>query len=95
MWLYMIAIVLLVLGLVGGVFTGGIFTIVVLPLGVIVLIAAFAIAMRSRTAVSETGGEKNTPVADPRPLPHTSRAQPGSAGTSSPEDLADARREQQ
>lgn len=91
----MVAVVLLVLGIVGGVLTGGIFTIVVLPLGVIVLIAAFVVAMRSRTAVSDTGGEKNAPVVGARPLPHTDRPQPGSSGTSSPEELVDARRLQQ
>lgn len=95
MWLYIIAVVLLILGIVGGVFTGGIFTIVVLPLGVIVLVAALAVGMRSRTAVSETGGEKSTGATQPRPLPHTSRPQPGSVGTSSPEALVDARRQQQ
>ncbi len=95
MWLYMIAAVLLVLGLAGGVLTGGIFTIVVLPLGVIVLIAAFVMAMWSRTAVSESGGEKSASAGEPRPLPHTHRPQPGSAGTSSPEELVDARRQLQ
>jgi hypothetical protein len=95
MWLYMIAAVLLVVGLVGGVFTGGIFTIVVLPLGVIVLIAAFVFAMWSRTAVDETGGEKSMAAGEPRPLPHTNRAQPGSSGTTSPDELVDARRQAQ
>ena len=79
----------------GGALTGGIFTIVVLPLGVIVLIVAFVTAMWSRTAVSRTGGEKSMPAGDPRPLPQSGRAQPGSAGTSSPEELVDARRQAQ
>jgi len=91
----MIAAVLLILGIVGGALTGGIFTIVILPLGVIVLIVAFVMAMWSRTAVSDTGGEKSMPAGDPRPLPHTDRAQPGSSGTSSPEELVDARRQAQ
>jgi hypothetical protein len=95
MWLYLVAVVLLVMGLVGGVLTGGIFTIVVLPLGVIVLIAALAFGMWARTAVSETGGEKSTAESAPQPLPHSARPQPGAAGTSSPEELVDARRRQQ
>jgi hypothetical protein len=94
MWLYMIAAVMLVLGLFGSILTGGIFTIIVLPLGVIVLIAAFVIAMWSRTGVSE-GGEKSTSASEPRPLPHSDRPQPGSSGTSSPEELVDARRQAQ
>jgi hypothetical protein len=95
MWLYLIAGFLVVVGLVGGVFTGGIFTIVVLPVGVIVLIVALAIGIRARTAVSETGGEKSTAEPAPQPLPHSTRPQPGSSGTSSPEELVDARRQQQ
>jgi len=91
----MIAAVLLVLGLIGGIFTGGIFTIVVLPLGVLVLIAAFVLAMWSRTAVSDTGGEKSTSASEPPALPHTDRPQPGSSGTSSPDEFVDARRQAQ
>ena len=93
MWLYLIAAVLLILGVVGGALTGGIFTIVFLPLGVIVLIAAFVLAMRSRKTVGDVGEEKSVPAGEPRPLPHSDRAQPGSAGTSSPEELVDARRQ--
>jgi hypothetical protein len=95
MWLYMIAAVLLILGIVGGALTGGIFTIVLLPLGVIVLIAALVMAMWSRGTVSKTGGEKSMAAGEPRPLPHTDRAQPGSSGTSAPEELVDARRQAQ
>ena len=95
MWLYIIAAFLLILGVAGGALTGGIFTIVVLPLGVIVLIVAFVTAMWSRTAVSRTGGEKSMPAGDPRPLPQSGHAQPGSTGTSSPEELVDARRQAQ
>jgi len=91
MWLYMIAVVLLVLGLFGSIFTGGIFTIIVLPLGVLVLVAAFVVAMWSRTAV----GEESKPASEPRPLPHSDRPQPGSSGTSTPDELVDARRQAQ
>jgi hypothetical protein len=93
MWLYMIAAVLLVLGLVGTVFGGGIFTILVLPLGVIVLIVALVVATWSRGAGASAHGDKSE--IEPRPLPHTNRPQPGTAGTTSPEELVDARRSAQ
>jgi hypothetical protein len=93
MWLYIIAAVLLVFGLVGGIFTGGIFTIVVLPLGVIVLVGALVFGMWSRGAgASAHGGQSEI---EPRPLPHTNRPQPGTTGTTSPDELVDARREAQ
>ncbi len=89
----MIAAVLLVFGLVGAVFTGGIFTILVLPLGVIVLVGALVAGMWSRGSGASAHGEKSE--IEPRPLPHSNRPQPGTTGTTSPEELADARREAQ
>lgn len=93
MWLYIIAAVLLVFGVIGGIFTGGIFTIAVLPLGVIVLVAALVVGLWSRGTGASAHGEAGE--IEPRPLPHTNRPQPGTHGTSSPEDLVDARRRAQ
>jgi hypothetical protein len=95
MWLFPIAVVLLLLGIVGGILTGGVFTIVLLPLGVIALIAAFATgglaAIRERHRLNEGGVEP--------PLPHSHGAAgtgAGSAATATrPETLADARRAEQ
>jgi len=94
MWLYMIAVVLLVLGIGGGVLTGGIFTIVVLPLGAIVLVAAIFAGFWARSTEARHGGKSASEI-EPRPLPHTNRPQPGASGTTSPEELVDARREAQ
>lgn len=95
MWLYMIAIVLLVAGVIGGLLTGGIFTIVVLPLGVIVLIAAFVTGMWGRSSGASSHDVKSEAKLEPADLPHTNRPQPGTAGTTAPEDLVDARRRAQ
>jgi len=93
MWLYMIAAFLLVVGIIGGIVSGGIFTIVVLPLGVIVLAAGAAAGMWSRSAGASAHGDVTE--IEPRPLPHSNRPQPGTHGTSSPDELVDARREAQ
>jgi uncharacterized membrane protein len=93
MWLYMIAVVLLVAGIGGAVLTGGIFTIIVLPLGVIVLVAAIVVGMGARG--SGAGSVENASEFEPAPLPHTNRPQPGSSGTTSPDELVDARRRAQ
>ncbi|HEY1518030.1 MAG TPA: hypothetical protein VGF91_16510 [Solirubrobacteraceae bacterium] len=90
----MIAIVLLVAGIGGGVLTGGIFTIVVLPLGAIALVAAIVAALWARSVEGRHGGKSASEI-EPRPLPHTNRPQQGASGTTSPEALVNARREAQ
>jgi hypothetical protein len=82
MWLYLIAAFLLVVGVIGGILSGGIFTIVVLPLGVIVLLAALAAGMWARGAGASAHGGKSE--IEPRPLPHTNRPQPGTHGIEVP-----------
>lgn len=89
MWLYMIAIALVLVGIVGGILTGGIFTIVFIPLGVIMLIVAAATGGLARLKSSHHPG----PEPD-APLPHTTGGTAGAVATS-PEGLADARRSQQ
>ena len=95
MWLYMIAVLLLVFGIVGSVVSGGIFTILVLPLGAIVLLGAVVAGMLARSTGARAHGGKSASEIEPRPLPHTNRPQQGASGTTSPEQLADARREAQ
>ena len=93
MWLYLVAAFLLAVGVIGAIFSGGIFTIMVLPLGVLVLLVALAAGIWARGSGASAHGD----MADiePRPLPHTNRPQPGTHGTTSPEELVDARREAQ
>ena len=95
MWLYIIAVLLLVFGIVGSVVSGGIFTILVLPLGAIVLLGAVVAGMWARSTGARAHGGKSASEIEPRPLPHTNRPQPGASGTTSPEQLVDARREAQ
>lgn len=83
---------LLVVGVIGSIFSGGIFTILVLPLGVIVLLVAFAGGMWGRGSGASTHGDATE--IEPRPLPHTNRPQPGTYGTTSAEELVDAREAQ-
>jgi hypothetical protein len=94
MWLYIIAVALLIFGIVGGVLSGGIFTVVLVPLGLIALVTAVVMSgLAHRAGAAKTPGGNGT--GEPRPLPH-SDAQPSAVATpSTPEDLVDARREQQ
>jgi hypothetical protein len=94
MWLYMIAIVLLILGLVGGVLTGGIFTIVFIPLGIIALVSAIAYGAWGRAAQGRKGASTDARPSTGRPLPASQHSNTPSA-PSTPEDLAEARRVQQ
>jgi Na+/H+-translocating membrane pyrophosphatase len=94
MWLYLIALVLLVVGIVGGVLTGGIFTIALLPLGALVLVSAIVSGVWGRAIAGRAGGQTEASQKPQRPLPHR-RPRRGEEGPSSPEQLADARRVQQ
>ena len=89
MWMYLIVVALVVVGLAGGAFAGGIFTIVLMPLAVIVLVASIAYRGMGHAAERKSGGS-----GEPDPLPHNSPSQPGHVRTS-PERLVDARRAQQ
>jgi hypothetical protein len=93
MWLYMIAAFLLFVGVVGGILTGGIFLIVFIPLGILMLISAAVYGGIGRRAQTAAGGNSTTSRAD-EPLPHSSEGPSGHVPTS-PEALADARRVQQ
>ncbi len=91
MWLYMIAAFLIVVGLVGGVLSGGIFLIVFIPLGLIMLAAAAGTAAIGRSAHQSAGSETQARPQPGEPLPHTAEGPTGRVPTS-PEALADARR---
>ncbi len=93
MWLYMVALALLVLGIIGGAFMGGIFTIVLIPIAVIVAAGAAFAGASGRAA---QGGPADTEATRPSsgPLPRHRRSGGGQAPTT-PEGLVDARRRQQ
>ena len=94
MWLYTIAIALVVIGLVGGIAFGGIFTLVLVPLGLIAVCAAIGFAAYARWAGAGSGGAAGARRPERRPLPTSQRRDSGHVPTS-PEALVDARREQQ
>ena len=73
---------------------GGIFTIVFLPIGLVIIASAFGYGMWTRTGTGAGGGETNAHPTTNQPLPHTSPRQSAHAPTS-PEALADARRVEQ
>jgi len=89
MWLYLIVVALVVLGIGGGILAGGIFTIVLVPLALIVLISGLSYSALGRAAQRHASGG----AAD-EPLPHSGPSDGGHVRTS-PERLADARRVQQ
>jgi hypothetical protein len=94
MWFYFIGLFLLVVAIAGSVVSGGIFTIVLLPLAAIALISAVLHSMAARKAQAAAGGVPDASEPGPDPLP-TSRRANGAPAPSSPEQLADARRQQQ
>jgi hypothetical protein len=89
MWLYPLVIALIIAGIVGGIFAGGIFTIVLVPLALVVLFSGIAYSMMARAAEEKAGAAD----AD-RPLPHQ-RPRGNGREPHSPEQLADARRAHQ
>lgn len=93
MWLYMVGIVLVILGLVT-IPAGGIFTLVFVPLGVVVLVSAAGYGAWGRSAERRAGAETDAHPTANRPLPHHPQRESGHVPTS-PEALADARRTQQ
>jgi hypothetical protein len=95
MWLYMLGGALVLVGIVVGAFGGGIFSIILIPLGVIALASAAAYAAWGGAAHREAGAGTEAGAQPAAPLP-TGHAQPGDAAApTTPDELVDARREQQ
>ena len=91
MWFYMIAVFLVLVGIIGGVASGGIFTLIFVPLGLMMLMVAALVGVWGRK--SQGAGESTQGAAGPQPLRHTPPQ--GASTPATPEDLADARRVQQ
>ena len=94
MWFYPLVLLLVILAIVGGTLAGGIFTIVLVPLAVIALVSAAVYGLWGRALQGSAGGSAEATQTSDRPLPHRSR-RPSGRAPSSPERLADARRQQQ
>jgi hypothetical protein len=86
MWMYLVVVSLAAIGVLGGIFAGGIFTVVLLPIAAIILVSSFVFTGLGK------GAEQKEGAAPPEPaLPHDVERPSGHAPTS-PERLADARR---
>jgi hypothetical protein len=94
MWVYLIAAVLFGVGVIGAFAGGGIFTIVLIPIALLIAVVAFLFALWGRAAQGAAGGGTHESHTSERPLPGSHQRPSGRAPTS-PERLADARRAQQ
>jgi hypothetical protein len=98
MWLYIFAFALLIFGIVGGVLSGGSLTVVLVPIGLIALVTAVVtslMAQRAGGGLARPGSGSGPGDGGPRPLPHSDPAPSAAAAPSTPDDLSDARRQQQ
>jgi hypothetical protein len=98
MWLTFIAIVLVAAAVLASVVSGGVFTIILIPLAAVAVVLALGSGLLGRASAvraGETQGDAadSTSRTSPNTLPR-SRRRSGHV-PSSPERLADARREQQ
>jgi hypothetical protein len=92
MWFYPLLLILVLLGLAGIVFLGGVYTLVLVPLLVIALGSAFAYMLWARSQAGAAGAETDAHHTSEQPLPHRRRA-PRRRVPNTPERLVDARRQ--
>ena len=92
MWLLLVVAVLALAGVIGGAFAGGIYTIVLIPIAVIALVAAIVYGYFTGGAerAAQRGRARRRPAAPP-----TAQQSSAPEAPSTPEDLADARRANQ
>ena len=95
MWFYMIAGFLVLVGVIGGVASGGIFTIIFVPLGAIMLIVAVVAGAWGRAQQGSSGGKTRASRTEHEHAPLRHTPPQGAAAPSTPEELVDARRVQQ
>ena len=93
MWFYMIAAFLVLVGIIGGVASGGIFTLIFIPLGAIMLVVAVLMGVWHRSQQGAAGGQTQGSTTEQAPLRHTPPQ--GAPTPTRPEELVDARRVQQ
>lgn len=92
MWLFFVVGVLVVAGVVGGAFAGGVYTIVLIPLAVIALFAAIVYGYFTGGAQrhAEAGRARRRPAAPP-----TAQHDASAPAPSTPDQLVDAKRSNQ
>jgi hypothetical protein len=94
MWLYVLAFFLLIFGIVGSVLSGGIFTIVLIPLAIIALITAVVFGAFGRGAQGQHGASTDARPSTAQPLPASQHSNTPPRPTT-PEEITEARRVQQ
>ena len=92
MWLGLMLAIIIVLALVASIFSGGIFTIVVLPLAVVIAFVVMIVAAWGRGSARSKDPPRES--AGRAPLPHSGHSNTAPAPTT-PDQLVDARRAQQ
>ena len=90
MWLGLVLFIGILVALGLSIVSGGIFTIVVLPLAVIVAVVALIVSLWGRASGRADGSSRH----DPAPLRHSGHANTAPA-PSTPDQLVDARQSQQ
>lgn len=93
MWFYPILLILVLLGLAGAIFLGGVFTLVLVPLVVIAIVSAFGYALAARRRAVQAGATASGGPEHP-PLPHQHQRTPSQVRTT-PERLVEGRRQQE
>jgi hypothetical protein len=93
-WLYLLIAVVVVLCVVGSVFAGGVFTIVLVPLAVLSFFAAIAYALIAGAAKRSAGASTDPSQGARGPATRVSQTH-SPRRPSTPQELADARRAQQ
>ncbi len=93
MWFYPLLLILVVLGLAGAIFMGGVYTLILVPLVAVAIVSTLGYALWTRSQ-TEAGSGDEAGQRPGRPLPHQPRREPSHV-TAGPEQLADARRQQQ
>jgi hypothetical protein len=94
MWFYPFVAMLVALAIIGGTLAGGIYTIALIPIAIIIAASAMGYAMWNRATQGALGANTDAAPSTGRPLPHSYRRDSGHSPTS-PETLVDERRRQQ
>jgi hypothetical protein len=87
MWLGLVLIIIVAAALAASIVSGGIFTIVVLPVAVIIAVVAAAFSLWGRASGRSKGRDRG----DPAPLPPSSHRNTAPAPTT-PDQIVDAKR---
>lgn len=102
MWLGLFAVLILIVAVIGSIASGGIFTIVLLPLGIVMIGAAVVSRGLGRRAESQSAGgarTRETAVEQRRreepPLPHSAPPDPANHQPATPDQALEARLHQQ